>query len=107
MKKMCKILRTVLTFSLTVAVMAGSSAMAASAAELALCNHPLLQTRISNRTVETTHPVKVDSTSAGPVYDTCHVTKTYQTIETYCPTCKLITSVTDTALLEEKHSISH
>lgn len=108
MKKICKISRTVLTLLLAIAIMAGSSSMTASATERALCNHPLHQTRIGNRTEESHHRVQVGTNSAGaPMYVMCYVTKTYQTIETYCTTCKLITSVTDTALLEEKHSLSH
>lgn len=108
MKKICKVSRTVLTLLLTVAIMAGNSDMTAFAAERALCNHPIQQTRISNRTEETSHRVQVGINSAGvPMYVMCYVTKTYQTTETYCSTCKLITSVTDTALLGETHSLSH
>ncbi len=106
--KKCKISRTVLTLLLTVVIMAGSSAMTAFAAEHALCNHPLQQTRISNRTEETHHKVQHGYNSEGvPMYVMCYVTKTYQTIETYCPACGVVTSVTDTALLEEKHSMVH
>ncbi len=97
-----------LTLLLIVVIMAGNSAMTAFAAEHALCNHPLQQTRISNRTEKSSHQIQVGINSEGtPMYAICYVTKTYQTIETYCPTCGIVTSVTDTAFLGEEHSIYH